>query len=462
MPFLPFLNLAQLPPPPPPTPIVRQRAVLQDQEIRALPGQLDSVPVFNSNSPEVVYGPGILLSTFPPHGTAFPNAHLNVPLEGRFDIFAHHIARGRTTEDWLPIYQGLLVRNPSNRPVTLYVLQGASYVTNPDAPFVELPPLVDNSRGQVFSGPGSRLATDILRGISNVPLPAAMTLQPGESRLLFNWPIHLGNARSTLIRARSDGPLYLASLALPAIATGERSHQPPTQQDFETLLVQGTLAYPRDRRPAPLDYRGDRVIYGRVAGVAQGSQWRAELRDSPEAEHLTIPEPGSAFAYPISTLDAGTLGTGQIQSAPLLARYPDTAYRAHGNYGIHYYLTLPLHNPSDRPRTVELILQTPLKHDEAHQRVAFLEPPDQRIFFRGTVRIRFSDQRGILRDRLVHVHQRRGERGEPMLVLELAPGESRTVKVDFLYPPDATPPQILTIRTAEPTLAELGSAPGQP
>ena len=450
--LLPFLSLAQLSPLPTPIPLVRQQPILQEQELRALPGQLDSVPVLNSNSPEVVYGAGILLSTFPPQGTAFPRAHLNLPLEGRFDIFAHHIARGRSQEDWLPIYHGLLVANPSSRPVTLYVLQGASYVTNPDAPFVELPSLVDNSRGQVFSGPGSRLATDILRGLSNVPLPAALTLQPGESRLLFNWPIHLGNARSTLIRARSDGPLYLASLAHPAIPNGNgaRSHQPPTQEDFATLLRRGTLAYPRDRQPTPLDYRGERVIYGRVAGVAQGSQWRAELRDSPEARHLTIPEPGRAFAYPISTLDAGTFGTGQIQSAPLLARYPDTAYRAHGNYGIHYYLTLPLHNPTDRPQTVTFTLQTPLKHDETHQRIAFLQPPDNRIFFRGTVRVRFSDERGVLRQRLVHLHQRRGERGEPMLALELRPRETRTVKVDFLYPPDATPPQILTLYTVAP------------
>ncbi|NJL01936.1 MAG: DUF3370 domain-containing protein [Spirulinaceae cyanobacterium RM2_2_10] len=454
--LLSLTSLAQISPPPlpPPTAIVRQRAVVQEQEVRTLPGQLDSIPVFNSNSPEVVYGPGILLSTFPGRGTAFPPAHLDLPLEGRFDIFAHHIARGRRREDWLPIYHGLLVHNPGNRPVTLYVLQGASYVTNPDAPFVDLPPLVENPRGQVFSGPGSRLATDILRGLSNVPLPATLTLRPGEARLLFNWPIRLGNARSTLVRVRSSGPVHLASLTHPAIATGSQSHEPPTQADFERVLVRGSLAYPRDRRPTPLGYRGEDVIYGRVAGVARGSQWRAELLDSPDAEHLSIPEPGNAFAYPISTLDVGTLGTGQVQSAPMLVRYPDTAYRAHGNYGIHYYLTLPLHNPSDRRQTVTIALQTPLKHDEQHQRVAFLEPPDNRIFFRGTVRVRFSDDRGILRERLLHLHQRRGERGEPLAVLDLAPSESRTVKVDFLYPPDATPPQILTVQTAGTVQAE--------
>src|SRR4029079_12787037 len=36
------------------------------QQVRVLPGQLDSIPVFNSHSPEVVQTEGILLSTFPP------------------------------------------------------------------------------------------------------------------------------------------------------------------------------------------------------------------------------------------------------------------------------------------------------------------------------------------------------------------------------------------------------------
>lgn len=49
--------------------------------------------------------------------------------------------------------------------------------------------------------------------------------------------------------------------------------------------------------------------------------------------------------------------------------------------------------------------------------------------------------------------QRRGQRGEPLALLRLQPGERRLVKVDFLYPPDATPPQVLTINTlANPNL----------
>ena len=67
------------------------------QTVRPLPGGLDTVPVFNSNSPEIIESDGILLSTFPSRGKSAPSAHLNYPLSGRFDIFSHHVARGQTT-----------------------------------------------------------------------------------------------------------------------------------------------------------------------------------------------------------------------------------------------------------------------------------------------------------------------------------------------------------------------------
>jgi len=41
---------------------------VRPQSVRPLPGGLDRVPTFNSNSPELVRTGGILLSTFPPSG----------------------------------------------------------------------------------------------------------------------------------------------------------------------------------------------------------------------------------------------------------------------------------------------------------------------------------------------------------------------------------------------------------
>src|SRR5690349_18219026 len=64
--------------------------IVQSGEVRPLPGKLDTIPVFNSNSPEWIKTEGILLSTFPPNGKKVPAAHLNFPFQGRFDLFAHH------------------------------------------------------------------------------------------------------------------------------------------------------------------------------------------------------------------------------------------------------------------------------------------------------------------------------------------------------------------------------------
>ncbi len=93
------------------------------QQVRVLPGQLDSIPVFNSNSPEVVQTEGILLSTFGPEGKQVPSAHLNFPFKGRFDIFAHHIAKAKNRAETRTLFQGIIVHNPNSEPVTLNVLQ---------------------------------------------------------------------------------------------------------------------------------------------------------------------------------------------------------------------------------------------------------------------------------------------------------------------------------------------------
>jgi hypothetical protein len=181
--------------------------------------------------------------------------------------------------------------------------------------------------------------------------------------------------------------------------------------------------------------------------VAQGSDWRTEIVDGSGGKDLSIPKPGEAFSYPISTVNMGTLGTGQVQSAPMLVRYPDTAYRAHGNYGIRYSLTLPLVNKTRKSQTVTLSLHTPIKQEDRADGLRFLEPPDQQVFFRGTVQISYNDDRGVPQTRYVHLVQRRGQQGEPLVTLNMPKRDRRLVKVDFLYPPDATPPQVLTIRT---------------
>jgi hypothetical protein len=450
---------------------------VSDQLVRPLPGQLNTVPVFNSNSPELVGEPGILLSTFPPAGMAVPEAHLNFPLQGRFDVFAHHVYKAADYDAEVPqqldsLYVAVLLHNPSDVPVTVRVRAGASYLSQPDAPFIPMPEFVPfSARSPVFAGPGSRVMGDMLQGRRQDMFPATIAIAPGESQLLLNAPIPIReldlpiNGRSTLVQLESSGPVYVASLAQKASLNEQGQEVPPNLASWQQILQQGKLAGPRDRTPTPLPAAADaQIIYGRVAGVSQGSEWNAILSDTaisdenPEANlppYLTIPAASEAFSYGISLLYNGTMGTAQVQSAPMLVRYPDTAYQAHGNYGVRYSLDLPLYNPTDRPQTVDVILQTALKEDVLSQGgLRFLEPPAPQTFFRGPVQVRYQSDDGRPRLRNIHLVQRRGQKGKPLVTVTLEPNSSRLVSVDLLYPPDSTPPQVLTVETREETREE--------
>lgn len=432
--------------------------VVQPQEVRPLPGQLDTVPTFNSNSPELVLKEGILLSTFPPNGKKVPTAHLNFPFRGRFDIFAHHVARAQPAENLRSLFLGIILHNPSSETVKVNIWQAASYLSQPDAPFIQLPSFSQNLLGKIFAGPGDRVMSDVLRGVRQEIFPAQIEIPPKQSRMLLNLPIPVQgltpplNGRSTFMRLQSDGTVYAASLAMFARENPDGSERSPILEEWQNLLDNGDLAGPRDKTPTPLEETGKPRIYGRVAGVVGGSRWRALLVDKPKARYLTIPQPGQVFSYALSTLHGGTLGTGQIQSAPMLVRYPDTAYRAHGNYGIQYNLKLPLYNNTQSPQTVSVSIQTPLKEDWlVKPGLRFLSTPAPQVFFRGTVRIRYKNDQNQPQTQFVHLVQKRGQPGEPLVLLKMKPGDRSLVEVDFLYPPDATPPQVLTVSTqAEP------------
>jgi len=453
LPLLLIFPIAQLTPATPPP-----EEVVQPQEVRPLPGQLDTVPTFNSNSPELVLKEGILLSTFPPDGKKVPTAHLNFPFRGRFDIFAHHIARAEPAENLQSLYLGIILHNPSSEAVKVNIWQAASYLSQPDAPFIELPSFSQNLLGTIFAGPGDRAMSDVLRGRRQEIFPAQIEIPAGQSRMLLNLPIPVQgltpplNGRSTLMRLQSNGTVYAASLAMFARVNPDGSERSPTLEEWQNLLDNGDLAGPRDKAPTPLEETGKPRIYGRVAGVASGSRWRALLVDNPKARYLTIPQPGQVFSYALSSLHGGRLGTGQIQSATMLVRYPDTAYRAHGNYGIQYNLKLPLYNNTQNPQTVSVSIQTPLKEDQlVKPGLRFFSTPARQVFFRGTVRVRYRNDQNQPQTQFVHLVQKRGQPGEPLVLLKMKAGDRSLVEVDFLYPPDATPPQVLTVSTqAEP------------
>ncbi len=427
---------------------------LRPQEVRPLPGELNNTPVFNSNSPELVLNEGILLSTFPPTDKVNPEAHLDFAFEGRFDVFAHHVAKADPPEDLRTLYVGILLHNPGKEEATVDVLPSASYLSQPDAPFIQLPTRVPNTRGNIYAGPGSRAMYDILRGRSSDLFPHQVIIPPGESRMLMNLPIPVKtldppiNGRSTYLKLRSDLRVYAASLAKFAPVDEEGTEREPTLAEWEELLATGELSTPRDREPTPLDTTGATFIYGRVAGVSQGSKWQADLTDQ-NSTYLAIPNPGEALSYGISTLHRGRLGTGQIQTAPMLVRYPDTAYAAHGNYGVHYSLTLPLYNPTAETKAVTVALETPIKQDTITDGLRFFSPLPPQVFFRGTAQVQYRDDEGLPRTQAFHLVHKRGQEGSPLVTLNLAPQSQRLVTVDLLYPPDATPPQVLTVKTLD-------------
>jgi hypothetical protein len=425
---------------------------IRPQEVRALPGKLDTVPTFNSNSPELVRTEGILLSTFPPDGKQVPSAHLNFQFQGRFDIFSHHIARADTQAETGTLYQGIIVHNPTDKPITVEVLQAASYLSTPEAPFKELPDMADNANGTYYSGPGSRTMTDVLRGIRQGIFPAQLLIAPGQSQILMNQPITVerapaSNGRSTMMRLTSDGPVYIANLAKKAVRNSNGTFRAPTLQEWQELLQTGELAKPRDPIPTPLDPPRQPTVFSRVAGVSEGAQWKAEITDNPNVDYLSIPQPGKAISYVIGTVHLITLGTSQIQSASMLRRYSDTAYFAHSNYGVEYNLTLPLKNTTSQAQKVTVSIETPLKDEGGKDLLLFSKPRVEQIFFRGTVKVSYEDDEGQTQTRYVHLVQRRGQPGEPLVKLNLPSGANRQIQVSFVYPPDSTPPQVLTVRT---------------
>ena len=433
-----------------PTPQLSPEIIVQNHPVRPLPGQLDSVLMFNSNSPEWLKNEGILLSTFPPTNKSSPQAHLNFPFQGRFDLFVHH--QTINPPNLQTFYLGVILYNPGSQTVTVDILQAASYLTQ-DSPYIKLPYYVENPDNTVYAGPGDRAVHDVLQGKIQADFPAKLIIPPGQSRMLMN--LHLPvrdfekkqNGRSTLMRLRSSGKVYAASLAMFAKQNTDGTERAPTLTEWQALLNTGNLATPRDKIPTPPEQIGGQLIYSRVGGVSQGSRWNAVLVDPPNAKDFTIPESGKAVSYVINTLRGGTLGTNQNQTAKMLVRYPDTAYESHGNYAVEYNINVPLYNPTNQTQTVSLTLETPLKEDRLSRGgLIFRNPSFGFPWFRGSVRLQYKNDQGQQVTRYVHLWQPMGQVLEPLLKLEMPAGDRRNVQLDFIYPPDSTPPQVLTIK----------------
>ena len=458
-----------------PAAMAQQQSTRRLQAFRALPGRLDQVMVFNDNNPESIKASGILLSTFSPAGRSHPEAHLDQELVGNFTVFSHHVyarpAHGASTA-WL----ALLAGNATDHPITITAQQAATALSQPDAPFLPLPGLLEENlagdhekpvpnsghvplskvaaarldqeplrrglggRGAIYAGPGSRVAGTMLRGGSTADLPPKWSLPPHSTRSLLLLPIpttHLEppvNGRTTQLRLHSSGPVSLAMV----VALQDE----PPQRSTLLGLLDGPLS-PKGHEPTPPGHAGG-IIYSRVSGVQQGARWQARLTD-PGSDVLSVRS--APVGWPISALVGGTMATGQVQTAPLAAFYPGTAWAAHGNYGVEYHLTMPLRNDTPEPVTMQLAVESPQEREPQAGGVHLVEPsPNTPVRFRGPVAVQGLD--GPPRERVFHLVQRRGQPGPLLGTITMAPGEERTVVVRLLYPADATPPQVLSLLQA--------------
>ncbi|MEB3187022.1 MAG: DUF3370 family protein [bacterium] len=379
----------------------------------ALPGGLDAVPVLNSNHPEIVLGTGIAISTAP--GPA--DRHLDFDFKGPFGFFSAH-QNGSSRR----LVQGLVLSNPGPEPVTVKVERSAA-TSNREAPFRDRPgnTVFDPDR-QHTSGPGDATASSILRGISPV-FTAPLRLEPGEVKVIWQRPLDPGVASMVQMQFHSDGPVHMAELFGTETFDSDRA----TRMWLDGNRVP---ADPRDRPPTPPG-AGGVLIYGRVAGIQQGETWRGVLT-APGKPVLELDDRPEVRAFAIDTVVAKTLGTGQVQSAPLLRRYADSAYASHGNYGVTYELELPLVHAGEHPLDVALFFDSPGKPGTGPSRV-----------FRGEVEVREG-----ARVQRFHISQRSGDLGDiPIFEARMRPGDTRQVKVRLVIPADITPAQALRLQT---------------
>jgi hypothetical protein len=316
----------------------------------------------------------------------------------------------------------------------------------------------------VWAGPGSRVATELLlrHPRSQNGWPESWSLAPGTLTPLMVLPLPvrgldpLLNGRNLQLRFSSDGPVDLATLA----AFGPEGAPPPAA--LWAQILAGGLS-PKEHAPTPRGAPG-RMVYSRVSGVQRGSIWTGRLTD-PGASTLSVTR--APISWPISSLERGTLGTGQVQTAELSAAYPGTAWAAHGNYGVTYALTLPLRNDTPRPQRLALAIESPLKSDAPQGGLRFRGAPlpaqsgpasgpgtastNGPVMFRGTVEVSGLDgvQGRAAGRQAFHLVQRAGQEGPPLGTITLAPGAVRQIQVRLIYPADATPPQVISLLPAD-------------
>jgi len=392
-------------------------ALMAGQSARALNGQFNQVPVLHSNQPEEVEGPGILINTAPgqayssENGQALRNAEFT--FDGDFGIHIHHkyfptyrnrIAPGQRRSE---LTVGLILINPTNRPVHLKFSSGA--VRNS----FEAPYLANSLQGvrplgprPWNTGPGDATAVQMLRGRLDSRLSNAITV-PAQSRLvLFQTDLPALGIANALLRGRSDGPFQMAVVA---------ARNPQSESDLLRVLDNGQLAPGRVylNRVSEIE---NRQIFSRVGGVALGDAYKASL-----THNLEINGP---LHVPFTSTHRHHFGTREVQVNGLASRMLDSSLDNVGTYGVRFDVDFNLKGTGP----YDLVLSHPA-------------PAGSRPFtaFRGSLQIQTSEGTKDL-----HVVLRSGQ-SLSLASLNLKPEVDNPLRVSMVYPADATPGHLLSV-----------------
>jgi hypothetical protein len=392
-------------------------ALMSGQRARPLNGRFNTLPVLHSNQPEEVEGPGILINTAP--GVAYSTEtgqslrNSEYTFNGDFGVHLHHkyfpqyrariSASSRRTE----LTIGLILINPSSRPVHIRFMSGA--VRNS----FEAPYLANSMNGvrplgprPWNTGPGDATAVQMLRNRLDSRLSETITLPPNSRRVLFQTDLPALGIANALLRGQSDGPFQMAVVA---------ARQPRTSEDLLAFLDQGVLAPGRVylKRIAEIQ---NRQVFSRVGGVALGDEYQASITHNLSTD--------GALHVPLTSTHRHTFGTNEVQVNPLLSRMLDSSLDNVGTYGVRFVVDLNLKGEGSH----ELVLS----HPSAIGGKQFTA-------FRGSMQIR-SDN-GLQE---LHVVLRSGQ-SLPLTSLSLNPGVDNPVRLTLVYPADATPGHLLSV-----------------
>ena len=224
-------------------------------------------------------------------------------------------------------------------PVSLQLLSGStslSQATGPgqtQAPFLPLPSLMPETTDVVASGPGSRVAGDLLAGRRAAELTnRRWTLAPGAPAAVAAAHSVAGldpllNGRNLQLRFHSSGPVALATLA----AHGEDGKAPSEQHWLQLLKDQ------HEQQGAPTHPTGQQGQDHLLGERCSDRQQLAGAHHRPGQPVLAAPT--APISWPI-----GKPGARHPRHQPGANRgtqklYPGTAWAATATTGVEYDLT---------------------------------------------------------------------------------------------------------------------------